>query len=101
MKVEREWNANGTQTERKRNANGTQIESIYERVPDAFSVRLFLCSTVCSQVRANEIRKYLLFCVSDVYLSSEFSGYFVFVRVRKYVVVSVVLSNRSSLIKLY
>ena len=29
---------------------------------------------LCSQVRANEIGKYLLFCVSDVYLSSEFFG---------------------------
>ena len=27
---------------------------------------------LCSQVRANEIGKYLLFCVSDVHLSSEF-----------------------------
>ena len=26
---------------------------------------------LCSQVRANEIGKYLLFCVSDVYLSSD------------------------------
>ena len=31
---------------------------------------------LCSQVRANEIGKYLLFCVSDVYLSSEFFGLF-------------------------
>ena len=30
---------------------------------------------LCSQVRANEIGKYLLFCVSDVYLSSEFFGF--------------------------
>ena len=30
----------------------------------------------CSQVRANEIGKYLLFCVSDVYLSSEYFGLF-------------------------
>ena len=31
---------------------------------------------LCSQVRANEIGKYLLFRVSDVYLSSEFFGLF-------------------------
>ena len=36
----------GTQMERKWNANGTQMERIYERIPDAFSVRLFLSSTV-------------------------------------------------------
>ena len=31
---------------------------------------------LCSQVRANEIGKYLLFFVSDVYLRSEFFGLF-------------------------
>ena len=31
---------------------------------------------LCFQVRANEIGKYLLFCVSDVHLSSEFFGLF-------------------------
>ena len=31
---------------------------------------------LCSQVRANEIGKYLPFCVSDVYLSSEFFALF-------------------------
>jgi hypothetical protein len=36
----------GTQLEREWNANGTQMERIYERVPNAFSVRLFLSSTV-------------------------------------------------------
>ena len=45
--MERKRNANGTQMERRWNANGTQMERIYERVPDAFSVRLFLSSTVC------------------------------------------------------
>ena len=44
--MERKWNANGTQMEREWNANGTQKERIYERVPNAFSVRLFLSSTV-------------------------------------------------------
>ena len=44
--MEREWNANGTRMEREWNANGTQMERIYERVPNAFSVRLFLSSTV-------------------------------------------------------
>ena len=43
--MERKRNANGTQMERRWNANGTQMERIYERVPNAFSVRLFLSST--------------------------------------------------------
>ena len=58
--TEREWNANGTQMERKRNgngtrmerkrnANGTKMERIYENVSNAFSVRLFLSSTVQKQ----------------------------------------------------
>ena len=38
------------------------------RAPKEFMVIL------CCQVRANEIGKYLLFCVSDVCLSSEFFG---------------------------
>ena len=38
-------------TQRKWNANGTQMERIYERVPDAFSVRLFLSSTVFIHIR--------------------------------------------------
>ena len=55
--MEREWNANGTQMERKGNANGTRMERKWNangthlrtrsgRVPNAFSVRLFLSSTV-------------------------------------------------------
>ena len=47
------WNANGTQTERKWNAdgsewnaNGTHLRTRSGRVPNAFSVRLFLSSTV-------------------------------------------------------
>ena len=46
--MERKWNANGTQLERNWNANGTRMERIWERVRDAFSVRLFLSSTVSS-----------------------------------------------------
>ena len=62
VKVERKWNANGTRLERARmerewNANGTQMERKWNafrnafrtrsgRVPNAFSVRLFLSSTV-------------------------------------------------------
>ena len=44
--MEREWNANGTQMERKWNANGTHFRTRSGRVPNAFSVRLFLNSTV-------------------------------------------------------
>jgi hypothetical protein len=39
VKVERKWNAFGTQMERKWNANGTQMERILERVSDAFRTR--------------------------------------------------------------
>ena len=57
-RMERKWNANGTQMEREWNANGTQMERKWNaftnafrsrsgRVPNAFSVRLFLSSTVC------------------------------------------------------
>ena len=44
--MERKWNANGTQMERKWNANGTHLRTRFGRVPNAFSVRLFLSSTV-------------------------------------------------------
>ena len=55
--MERNWDANGTQLEREWNANGTQMERIWNafrnafrtrsgRVPNAFSIRLFLSSTV-------------------------------------------------------
>jgi hypothetical protein len=44
--LEREWNANGTRMERKWNANGTHLGTRSGRVPNAFSVRLFLSSTV-------------------------------------------------------
>ena len=46
--MEREWNANGTRMERKWNANGTHLGTRSGRVPNAFSVRLFLSSTVVS-----------------------------------------------------
>ena len=46
VKVERKWNAFGTQMERKWNANGTHLRTRFGRVPNAFSVRLFLSSTV-------------------------------------------------------
>ena len=49
------WNANGTrmdtngtQMEREWNANGTHLRTRSGRVPNAFSVRLFLSSTVGS-----------------------------------------------------
>ena len=45
-RTERERNANGTQMERERNANGTHWRTRSGRVPNAFSVRLFLSSTV-------------------------------------------------------
>jgi hypothetical protein len=44
--MEREWNANGTQMERKWNVNGTHLGTRSGHVPKAFSVRLFLSSTV-------------------------------------------------------
>jgi hypothetical protein len=44
--LEREWNANGTRMERKWKANGTHLGMRSGRVPNAFSVRLFLSSTV-------------------------------------------------------
>ena len=44
--MERKWNANGTQMERKWNANGTHLRTRFGRVPNAFSVRLFLSNTV-------------------------------------------------------
>ena len=55
----------------------------------------------CSQVKGNQTVKYLSFCVGYVELSLNLSGSFVLVRVYKYVVVTVVLSNCSSLIKMY
>ena len=45
-RMERKWNANGTRMERKWNANGTHLRTRSGRVPNAFSVRLFLSSTV-------------------------------------------------------
>ena len=51
--------------------------------------------SLCSEVRRNQIVKYLLFCVSYINLSLNLSGYFIFVRLHKYVVVTVVLSNCS------
>jgi hypothetical protein len=45
-RMEREWNANGTRMEREWNANGTHLGTRSGRVPNAFSVRLFLSSTV-------------------------------------------------------
>jgi hypothetical protein len=55
-RMEREWNANGTRMEREWNANGTQLGTRSRRVrdafrPNAFSVRLFLSSTVSSARR--------------------------------------------------
>ena len=48
--MERKWNVNGTQMERKWNANGTHLRTRSGRVPNAFSVRLFLSSTVCFRI---------------------------------------------------
>ena len=45
-RMERKWNANGTQMEREWNANGTHLRTRSGRIPNAFSVRLFLSSTV-------------------------------------------------------
>ena len=45
-KMERNWNGNGTRMECKWNANGTHLGTRPRRVPNAFSVRLFLSSTV-------------------------------------------------------
>ena len=44
--MERKWNANGTRMEREWNANGTHLRTRSGRVPNEFSVRLFLSSTV-------------------------------------------------------
>jgi hypothetical protein len=44
--MERKWNAIGTRMERKWNANGTHLGTRPGRVPNAFSVRIFLSSTV-------------------------------------------------------
>jgi hypothetical protein len=44
--MERKWNANGTQMEREWNANGTRMEREWNAFRNAFSVRLFLSSTV-------------------------------------------------------
>ena len=44
--MERKWNADGTQMEREWNANGTHLRTRSGRVPNAFSVRLFLSNTV-------------------------------------------------------
>ena len=55
----------------------------------------------CCQVRGNHIVKYLFFCASYVDLSLNLSGYFVFARVSKDVVVTVVLKNCSCLVKTY
>jgi hypothetical protein len=44
VKVERNWNANGTRMERKSNVNETRPERVPR--PNAFSVRLFLSSNV-------------------------------------------------------
>ena len=46
--MERKWNADGTRMEREWNANGTHLRARSGRVPNAFSVRLFLSSTVCT-----------------------------------------------------
>ena len=48
--MERKWNANGTRMEREWNANGTHLRTRSGRVPNAFSVRLFLSSTVLPEV---------------------------------------------------
>ena len=44
----------GTQMEREWSVNETQMERIYERVPNAFSVRLFLNSTVPREFRLHD-----------------------------------------------
>ena len=48
----------GTQMEREWNANGTHLRTRSRHVPNAFSVRLFLSSTVCL----------LLTCVQTKYI---------------------------------
>jgi hypothetical protein len=61
-KMERKWNANGTQLKRNWNANGTRMERIWERVRDAFSVRLFLSSTVLKGSRdTNDYCQFLFY----------------------------------------
>ena len=55
-RMERKWNANGTQMERKWNANGTHLQTRSGRVPNAFSVRLFLSSTVIGYLRSRDIK---------------------------------------------
>ena len=53
-RMEREWNANGTQMEREWNANGTHLRTRSGRVPNAFSVRLFLSSTVVAIIKQSK-----------------------------------------------
>ena len=67
--MEREWNANGTQMERKWNANGTRMERIFERVPNAFSVRLFLNSTVYEHRHGRVIMMHLSTLASQLFES--------------------------------
>ena len=57
--MERKWNANGTQMERKWNANGTHLRTRFGRVPNAFSVRLFLSSTVY-RLRHGAIKNFVI-----------------------------------------
>ena len=48
-RMKRKWNANGTRMERKWNAFTNAFRTRSGRVPNAFSVRLFLNSTVDCQ----------------------------------------------------
>jgi hypothetical protein len=62
--LERKWNANGTRMERKRNAFRNACRTRSGRVPNAFSVRLFLSSTVvapfCDKKRLTALTNKLL-----------------------------------------
>jgi hypothetical protein len=62
--VERNWNANGTQMEREWNAFRNAFRTRSGRVPNTFSVRLFLSSTVvtpfCDKKRLTALTNKLL-----------------------------------------
>ena len=54
--MERKWNANEARMEREWNANGTHLRTRSDRVPNAFSVRLVLSSTVCKPAEDCELQ---------------------------------------------
>ena len=54
VKVERKLERFGTRMEREWNANGTHLRTRSGRVPNAFSVRLFLSSAVVAIIKQSK-----------------------------------------------